>query len=157
MQPNIGITEGSRVAVANHLAKLLADEYVLYTKTRNAHWNMEGTDFYDKHKFFEGQFGQLDDIIDGVAERIRSLGHYTTASLKNFLELTHLSEASREKNDGEGFIKELLTDHESIIIYLRENIHPFVAEYKDIGTSDFITGLLEIHEKMAWFLRSHLK
>lgn len=157
MQTNIGITESSRTAVANHLAKLLADEYVLYTKTRNAHWNIEGADFYDKHKFFEGQFGQLDDIIDSVAERIRSLGHYATASLKIFLELTRLSEANREKNDGEGFIRELLADHESIIIYLRENIHPFVSEYKDIGTSDFITGLLGIHEKMAWFLRSHLR
>lgn len=157
MQTNIGITDVNRQAVANELAKLLADEYVLNTKTRNAHWNIEGTDFFDKHKFFETQFGQLDVVIDSVAERIRTIGHYTFATLKSFLSLTHLTEVNREKNDAQGFLNELLTDHESIIIHCRENIHRFANEYKDIGSSDFITQLMETHEKMAWFIRSHLK
>ncbi len=156
MQVNIGITESNRQSVVKYLAKLLADEYVLYTKTRNAHWNVEGLDFYDKHKFFATQFEQLDNIIDGIAERIRSLGHYATASLKTFLSATHLSEATQHRNDSEGFIRELLSDHESIIIHLRENIRPFADEYKDSGTSDFIVGLMKSHEKMAWCLRSHL-
>ena len=157
METNIGITDFHRQAVAKELAKLLADEYVLYTKTRNAHWNIEGADFYDKHKFFEVQFGQLDDIIDSVAERMRSIGHYAFATLKSFLELTHLTEVNKENNDGKGFLNELLIDHESIIIHCRENIHRFANDYKDAGTSDFITQLMETHEKMAWFLRSHLK
>jgi starvation-inducible DNA-binding protein len=157
MKAAIGITDNNRQSVANELTKLLADEYVLYTKTRNAHWNVEGDDFYDKHKFFETQFGQLDDIIDKVAERIRSIGHYAPASLKLFLELTHLAENNDNKNNSKGFIKELLMDHESIIIHCRENIQGFADGYKDAGTSDFITGLMEDHEKMAWFLRSHLK
>jgi len=157
METNIGITDVHRQAVAKELAKLLADEYVLYTKTRNAHWNIEGADFYDKHKFFEVQFGQLDDIIDSVAERMRSIGHYAFATLKSFLELTHLTEVNKENNDGKGFLNELLIDHESIIMHCRENIHRFANDYKDAGTSDFITQLMETHEKMAWFLRSHLK
>lgn len=156
MKPEIGITDSNRQAVANELAKLLADEFVLYTKTKNAHWNIEGADFYDKHKFFEVQVGQLDDIIDKVAERIRVLGHYAYATLKSVLGLTHLTEVNREKNDSRGFIKELLGDHENIIIFCRENAHFFLGKYKDSGTSDFITGLMEEHEKMAWFLRSHL-
>ena len=157
METNIGITDFHRQAVAKELAKLLADEYVLYTKTKNAHWNIEGADFYDKHKFFEVQFGQLDDIIDSVSERMRSIGHYAFATLKSFLELTHLTEVNKEKNDGKGFLNELLIDHESIIIHCRENIHRFANDYKDAGTSDFITQLMETHEKMAWFLRSYLK
>lgn len=157
MKTETGITDSNSLAVATELNKLLADEYVLYTKTRNAHWNVEGTDFYDKHKFFETQFGQLDEIIDKVAERIRSIGHYASASLKLFLQLTHLTEKDNNKNNSEGFIKELLMDHESIIIHCRENIHRVMNEYKDAGTSDFITGIMEDHEKMAWFLRSHLK
>jgi len=102
MNPNIGITDSNRQSVANELTKILADEYVLYTKTRNAHWNVEGTDFYDKHKFFEVQFEQLDDFIDSVAERIRSLGHYAPATLKSFLSLTHLSEETRAENNSKG-------------------------------------------------------
>ena len=157
MKTNIGITEKNLQSVAGELSKILADEYVLYTKTRNAHWNVEGPDFHTKHLFFESQYGQLDDIIDNVAERIRSLGHYAPATLQLMLELTHLSEQKRSKNDAAGFITELLADHEAIIIHLRENINRFANEWGDLGTSDFITGLMETHEKMAWFLRSHLK
>jgi starvation-inducible DNA-binding protein len=156
VKPNIGITNTNRQAVSNELSKILADEYILYTKTRKAHWNVEGADFYDKHKFFEGQYEQLDDFIDRVAERIRALGHYAPATLASFLQLTSLSEASRAKNDSKGFIKELVADHETIIIKLRENINRFANEFHDAGSSDFITGLMEEHEKMAWFLRSHL-
>jgi starvation-inducible DNA-binding protein len=156
MKTNIGISEKNGQLIVNQLAKVLADEYVLYTKTRNAHWNVEGADFYEKHKFFEMQYTQLDEFIDKIAERIRSLGFYTPATLASFLSLTQLTEFSREKNDSNGFIKELLMDHESIIFKLRENIPSFATDLHDLGTSDFITGLMEEHEKMAWLLRSHL-
>jgi starvation-inducible DNA-binding protein len=66
MKTEIGITDNNRKAVATALAKVLSDETVLYIKTKNAHWNIEGADFYEKHKFFETQFGQLDEIIDSV-------------------------------------------------------------------------------------------
>ncbi|MDR7127968.1 starvation-inducible DNA-binding protein [Algoriphagus sp. 4150] len=156
MEINIGISESNRQSVANELSKILADEFVLYTKTKNAHWNVIGLDFYDKHKFFEIQFEQLDDIIDRVAERIRSLGHYAPASLKEFLSLKSLSESTNNERDGRSFISELLFDHERIIKDLRENINLFENDFNDLGTSDFITGLMQEHEKMAWFLRSHI-
>ncbi len=157
MKTNIGLTENAREAVANELSKVLADEYVLFTKTKNAHWNVEGPDFYEKHKFFEAQSEELDAIIDSVAERIRTLGHYVDAMLKAFLSVTHSTEQKRERNDSAGHIRELLADHESLIIFLRANVAVFSEKYHDAGTSDFITGLMETHEKMAWFLRSHLK
>ena len=157
MKASIGISPANLQSVATELCKLLADEYLLYTKTRNAHWNVEGTDFHSMHVFFEQQYEQLDEIMDSVAERIRQLGHYAPATLKSFLNLTHLTEQLGERNDSIGFIKELLIDHENIIIFLRENINRLASEYGDAGTSDYITGLMEDHEKMAWFLRAHIK
>lgn len=157
METSIGIKADLTAKVALELSRILADEFVLYTKTRNAHWNVEGPDFFDKHKFFESQYEELDETMDDVAERIRAIGHYAPATLQQYLKLTKLSEQSREANDSKGYIKELLSDHESIIIHLRENISRFADEYKDLGTSDFITGLMETHEKMAWMLRAHLK
>jgi starvation-inducible DNA-binding protein len=156
MKANIGIKQENINKVVDVLIKVLADEFVLYTKTRRAHWNIEGPDFYNKHLFFEKQYEELDEIMDTVAERVRALGHYTPATLKDFLELTHLSEELKEKNDANGFIKELLIDHESIIMYLRENINYIANDLQDAGTSDYITGLVENHEKMAWMLRAHL-
>ncbi len=157
MNTQIGISDTNRQAVANELSKLLADEFILYTKTRNAHWNVEGPDFHTMHLFFESQYEKLDDIMDSVAERIRSIGHYAPATLKSFLSLTHLSELNERKNNSTGFLEELLSDHESVIMNIRKNINIFANDYGDIGSSDFITGLLGEHEKTAWMLRAHLK
>ena len=157
MKTNIGISENNRQSVVNELSKILADEFVLFTKTKNAHWNVEGADFNEKHRFFEEQANQLDELVDSVAERIRTLGFSAPATLKSFLELTQLSESNDSKNTSTDLIQELLSDHETIIHSLRKLIEPFANDYADFGSSDFITGLLQDHEKMAWFLRAHLK
>lgn len=91
-----------------------------------------------------------------MAEKIRTLGHYAPGQLSKYLELTHLTEKSSKKNDSQSFYAELLEDHESIIVFLRENIKPVADKMKAEGISDYITGLMEHHEKTAWMLRSHL-
>ena len=157
MKTQIGIKHEDSVQVADALNKLLSDEHVLYIKTRNAHWNVEGPDFASVHKFFESQYDELEGIIDSVAERIRSIGHYAEGTMSEYLKLTQLSEESREGNDSQSYIKDLLSDHEAVIIELRENITRFAEDLHDLGTSDFITGIMETHEKLAWMLRAHLK
>ncbi len=153
---NIGITDENKQAIADQLLKILADEFVLYSKTLNAHWNVEGPDFHAVHLYLETLYNEQQKIVDTVAEKIRTLGHYVPAQLNKYLELTHLSDDAPEKNDSQTFFKELLGDHESIIIFLRENIKPFADKLKAEGISDYITGLMEYHEKTAWMLRSHL-
>ena len=157
MKPNIGISEQHLAEVSQVLSRLLADEFILYTKTRNAHWNIEGPNFHSMHIMFESQYNELAEIVDKVAERIRMLGHYAPATLKQFLEITHLTEQTRENNDSKGFITELLNDHENTVINIRTQINRLAELLKDIGTSDYLTGLAEYHEKTAWILRSHLK
>jgi starvation-inducible DNA-binding protein len=157
MKTNIGITETDRKAVSDQLIKLLADEFILYTKTRNAHWNIEGDNFHSMHIFFKEQYEEIDELIDSVAERIRKIGHYAPATLTEFLQLTHLTEKRNDKNDSISFLRDLLQDHESIIVNLRGNIDQFANKYNDAGTSDFITGLMQTHEEIAWTLRSHLR
>lgn len=156
MKTAIGIKADSREKTAEFLSAILADEFVLYTKTRKAHWNIEGKDFHAMHLFFEGQYGKLEEIIDEVAERIRQLGHFPPATLKEYLKLTHLTEVQSGGNDSLSFIKELTQDHETIITHIRESINE-IEEELDYGTSDFVTGIMMSHEKEAWMLRSHLK
>ena len=157
MKTQIGIKPEDSVLVADALNKLLSDEHVLYIKTRNAHWNVVGPDFAAQHKFFENQYTDLEEMIDQVAERIRAIGHYTVGTMEDFLKLTQLNEKSNNKNDSLSYIKDLLSDHESVIMELRENIDRFADDLHDAGSSDFITGLMVTHEKMAWMLRSHLQ
>lgn len=157
IRANIGITQEHLAEINQVLRHILADEYVLYTKTFNAHWNVEGHDFHATHEFFKSLYTEAANIIDMVAERMRMLGHYAPATMKQFLELTHLTEQRREKNDSAGFIHELLSDHESIIIYIRSQLNHLDTQLKDQGTSDYLTGLIQYHEKIAWMLRAHLK
>jgi starvation-inducible DNA-binding protein len=100
---------------------------------------------------------QLDEMIDDVAERIRTIGHYVTGSLKEFLSLTSLTEKTNNSNDSRGNIKDLLSDHQSIIVKIREAIYSKDGKMLDLGTSDFLTGLMASHEKMAWMLSASLK
>jgi len=155
MKPNIDISDKNREAVAGLLNTLLADEYVLYTKTRNAHWNIVGSNFMELHKFFEGQYEAIDETIDSVAERVRKLGHFSLGSLKDFLGITHLSE-DLSLSDEKAALKALLQDHETIICNCRKDIITINDKYKDLGTADFITGIMKEHETMAWMLRSYL-
>jgi len=154
--PNIGISEINRKAIAEQLSKILADEFVIYSKTLNAHWNIEGPDFHSVHLFLESLYKEQQGIVDTVAEKIRIIGHYVPAQLGKYLELTHLSETTPEKNDSLTLFRDLLEAHESVIIFIRENIKPFAEKLKAEGISDYITGLMEQHEKTAWMLRAHL-
>lgn len=153
---NIGLSEINRRTVVKELASILADEFVLYTKTRNAHWNVIGNDFAEKHKLFESQYEQLDNIIDKVAERIRALGHFVPSTPSEILASTNIKEEKFSSYNSSNIIAILLADHETIIRNLRNQLSFFANEQEDLGTSDFVTGLMLDHEKAAWFLRAHL-
>ena len=156
MKTNIGISDANTKEVALALNKLLADEFVLYTKTRNYHWNIEGDNFMELHKLYESQYGELEEIVDEVAERVRAIGHYSEGRLVDFLKLTGLVEEEYTNNQQAQF-KNLLNDHETIIRNLRKLIKQFADKNKDAGSSDFVTGLLRQHEKMAWIIRSYTR
>ena len=152
----IGISEQDREAVIDILTKALADEYVLYTKTRNYHWNVVGPHFNDLHKFFEGQYDQTAEDIDEIAERVRALGGKTVSTITEFMQHTRLSEHPGKYPDSKTMVANLVADHETIIQNLREDIKS-CNQHNDVGTEDFLTGMLEKHEKTAWMLRSVLE
>jgi len=131
---------------------------VLYTKTRNFHWNVTGPNFKALHVFFEEQYRQLDEAVDAVAERARKLGGDAAGTLEEFLELTRLEETpTTSPPPASKMLATLLADHEKVIRQLREDVKACEDTYDDQGTMDFLTGLMEEHEKMAWMLRAHLE
>jgi len=152
-QLSIGITDKAREEIVSILGKILADEYVLYTKTRNYHWNVVGPHFSEYHKLFAEQYGSLDDDIDEIAERIRSLGEKTPSTLVEFSKSSRIQEHPGAYQDALAMVSNLLSDHEAIIRALRSDIES-CEKHGDAGTTDFLTGLLEKHEKTAWMLRS---
>jgi starvation-inducible DNA-binding protein len=156
MKPNIGLAEEQRDAVVKILNALLSDEYVLYTKTRNYHWNVLGPQFNDLHKFFEEQYSELNVVVDDIAERARSLGGWALGTLKEFSQQARLNEHPGQYPSAREMIANLLADHETIVRQLRTDLET-AEKHQDMGTNDFLTGLMEKHEKMAWMLRAFLQ
>lgn len=153
IQPNIGLDIDVRQPVVKILNASLANEAVLTQKTRGAHWNVSGTNFFELHILFETQYKQLNDISDKIAERVRMLGGITIASFGEFIKHTRLSEHGTQIPDH----LHLLADHETIIRFLRDDIKKCSEEYEDEGTVDLLVGVMSLHEKMAWMLRAYIE
>jgi starvation-inducible DNA-binding protein len=141
MTPNIGLSSKNLKAITDLLSNVLSDAMVLYTKTRKFHWNVSGNSFMELHKLFEKQYKVLEEAIDEIAERINKLGTKTPGTYPSQKDM----------------LKELLKDHEAVIIQLRKNIDECDEKYGDIGTADFLTDLLKEHETIAWTLRRYLQ
>ncbi len=151
----IGLSEKAREQISSLLFKLLSDEFVTYVKARNYHWNVVGPHFKELHEFFQKIYEELNDEIDEIAERIRTLGIKVPANMKNFLNETNLTETDEFLSDKE-MLKSLLTDYESTIRNIREYI-PIASQNKDEGTVNFLSGLIEKKEKTAWMIRATIE
>lgn len=108
------------------------------------------------HKLFESQYKILENAIDEIAERINKLGAKTPGTMQEFLQSTSLQESPGKIPTREGMIRELLKDHETVIISLRQFVDDCDEKYSDKGTSDFLVDLLKQHETIAWTLRRYL-
>jgi starvation-inducible DNA-binding protein len=154
---DISMEPGNRENVVRILRGILADEYLLYTKTRNYHWNVEGMSFGALHDMFQQQYEKLDGFIDDTAERIRALGYYSPGSMAEFIHHSRLlEEPSGSYPEAKEMVRRLAQDHQTLIRELRKGVHETDQNFGDVGTSDFLTGLMEEHEKMAWMLWAHV-
>lgn len=156
MKPKMGLSDDQRDGVIRILHTLQADEYLLYTKTLNYHWNVTGMHFHHLHTFFEKQYKELLMTVDEVAEWVRVLGGRALGTIEEFLRETRLKEESGRRPDAMAMIENLLGDHEHIARILREDLVTAGEKYKAVGIGDFLTGLMEKHQQMAWMLRAHL-
>lgn len=154
---DLGITTANAQAVVDLLSRLLADEHLLFMRLRNYHWNVVGMAFGPLHALFQTQYEALTEEIDAIAERIRTLGHSVPATLTELLQLATLVEQPGRLPDDTGMVAQLVADHETIIRQLRKDARACEDQFDDLGTSDFLIGLMERHEKMAWLLRAHIE
>lgn len=150
----LGIKTDNRHKVAAELAHLLADSYMLYIKTHNYHWNVEGPMFNSLHNMFMAQYTELWNALDLIAERIRALGDYAPGSYKQFAELTSIRESDKIPKAMK-MVEDLLAGHEVVIRTARKLFHQAEAADDEV-TCDLLTQRLQVHEKTAWMLRSLL-
>lgn len=150
-----GIEEKKRSQIAQHLAQLLAETYTLYLKTQKYHWNVVGMHFQSLHMLFEGQYQDLAQAVDEIAERIRVLGEEAPGSYQEFSKLSSVADDPKSKVSDQEMLRNLLTDHEKVVMTAKRLL-PLLEGANDEGTSSLLGSRIEIHEKAAWMLRSSL-
>ena len=153
---NIGIGEKDRAAIATGLSRLLADTYTLYLTTHNFHWNVTGPMFNTLHTMFMGQYTELWNAVDPVAERIRSLGFPAPGSYAQFGALSSLADAPAVPPKALEMVRILMEGHEAVARTAR-SIFPLADKAGDEPTADLLTQRLTVHEQTAWMLRSLLE
>jgi len=145
----------SRKKIAAAASKLLADSYTLYLKTHNYHWNVKGPMFTTLHTLFETEYLELALAVDEIAERIRSLGQPAPGSYTAFAKLAKVQEAV-EVPAATKMIEDLVAD-QAILVSSAKDLFDVASAADDQGTADLATRRMQVHEKNAWMLRSHLE
>ena len=144
----------SSPAVIEALSHLLADNYTLYLKTQNYHWNVTGPHFQSLHALFQTQYEELAIANDDIAERIRALGAEAPGSFSAFAKLATITEA-QEKTKWQDMIKNLADDQDKIC-ETANRVLKLAQDSDDEPTIDMMIGRLSVHQKNAWMLRVHL-
>src|SRR5262245_24723281 len=137
------------------LCRLLADSYTLYLKTHNFHWNVTGPMFTTLHTLFEAQYTELALAVDEIAERIRTLGAPAPGTYVEFAQLTAVKEA-KGVPAAQQMVRQLTADQATVSAAAQRVVEASQAA-GDEASADLGIRRLQVHQKNAWMLRSHLE
>ncbi|WP_017327991.1 Dps family protein [Synechococcus sp. PCC 7336] len=154
---NIGLSDEQRQGVIDLLNQDLSDAYLLLVKTKKYHWDVVGPQFRSLHELWDEHYEALSTNIDAYAERVRALGGYPVGTVAGFLQHATIGEHPGDIPNTTQMVSRLMENHETIIRNLRQHLDACSKQFHDEGTADFLTGMMEQHEEMAWMLRSFIE
>jgi len=148
------LMEDTTPALSASMKAILADAFHMYFKAHSYHWNVEGSNFPQYHKFFGDIYEQLFDTIDPIAEEIRALGDYAPRSLDELKGSTSISTESAETPAA--MLSSLLGDNNKIIAGLM-NGYKVAEAAGEVGLSNFLQDKIDAHKKLGWMIKSTSK
>jgi starvation-inducible DNA-binding protein len=137
--------------ISARLRGLLADVFVLYVKTKNFHWHMQGSHFRDYHLLLDEHAKQLFDITDDIAERTRKIGANTLHSIGDISRHQSLKDNDQQNLGPKDMLSELRSDNLSLTRLLRST-HEICNQYLDFATASMIEIWIDESERRTWFL-----
>lgn len=138
------------------LNHILANEFALFTKSLNYHWNITGPRFHSIHTFLEGHYKKQLEIMDNIAERVRTLGEAPYGTLERLKNVMDIKEINGRHLSSSEMLEDLFETNLKIQEAIKEKIKASEDFKYDPGTEDFLVGVLQEHETMSWMLKSHL-
>mgnify|MGYP003331243430 CR=1 FL=1 len=143
------------MALADTAKVALADTFAFYLKTHNFHWNIEGKDFPQYHKFLDDLYNEVWGAVDAIAEHIRTLDVYVPGSFSRYKELATIEDELKIPA-ALAMLSKLEADNQKVIASLTAAYQDAEKE-KKVGFATFLQDRIDIHEKHGWMLRATTK
>lgn len=155
-QTHIDLQPDTRRKVIDLLNQQLAETLDLYTQTKQAHWNVKGTDFFQLHELFDQLAAEVFEFIDTLAERATALGGYACGTARMAAQGSRLPEYPREAIDGRQHLEALIERYARYTANNRKALDA-AQEEDDQATADIFTDIARAADKDLWFLEAHLQ
>ena len=152
----IALADEIRRESAENLNQLLADTITLRDLYKKHHWQVSGPTFYQLHLLFDKHFGEQNELVDLIAERIMMLGGVSLAMSADVAETTLVPRPPRGREEAPVQLSRLLHAHEVVLEEARAMARK-AAEHGDDGTNDLlVSSVIRTNEMQVWFLAEHL-
>ena len=135
---------------------LLANATVMYYKTHQFHWNIEGVEFTQYHEFFGDLYSDVYGSIDIIAENLRKLDEYAPVSLDELFKYKTLKEETTRVTLLAEILPKLLEANTEVLASLNK-VFSIAQKNNKQGLCNFIADRIDTHEKHGWFLRASAK
>jgi starvation-inducible DNA-binding protein len=152
----IDIPAEARIKIVVILNQSLAATMDLKTQSKQAHWNVKGTDFFQLHELFDELAAELEEYVDMVAERITALGGYAYGTARAAASNSILPEYPTDILEGKSHVAALADRFAIYGKHIREAIAT-TDKLGDADTADLYTEISRTIDKRLWFLDAHLQ
>ena len=149
------MTTNARAAIVDALNQSVAETAVTTMLAQNFHWNVTGMAFAPLHELFQQIYEDHFTAQDDLAERVKALDGFAEGTLAGMVKRSKVSEHD-DQADAETMIKAMLEAQVTLAATLA-GAGELAAEHGDTLTEDLCIARGQVHEKFAWFLRSHLR
>jgi starvation-inducible DNA-binding protein len=153
----IDLPEDKRQQLVEMLNQQLADTFDLYSQTKQAHWNVKGSEFYQLHELFDELAEPLLKFADEIAERVTALGGQAMGTARMAASSSRLDEYPTDVVESLGHVETLAERYANYAATSRAAIDIAIDEYGDQGTGDMFNDIVRVIDKSLWFLEAHLQ
>jgi len=133
---------------------LLSNFQIYYQSLRGLHWNIRGKRFFDLHVKFEELYNNAQLRIDGIAERVLTLGGVPLHTFEDYMQNNKLLVGKNISNDEQAV--QLIIDSLSKLLIIEREILETASQINDEGTTSMMSDLIVEQEKDIWMMKAFL-